>query len=231
VSFAVAAGLLAGGAGGATAVADPGSHGSTGHDHSGAGPSNQRSTSVTSGAGSLQKTVQGLASAFDSGRNPSPQYSSGANTQIVLHGNDNKTNKQNAGFVPVVPKVVDPIPNLGAPVTKVVTSGLLPPVQHPSATDPDFVTQTTNFGLFTITAAADPDDNEYVATVISTPFGTDVLTSGTDPSGSLGYGQAGVGVSGETVNTLITAHSQHSFAIPFTDPFAPLFTLFIPLGF
>jgi hypothetical protein len=212
-------------------VADPGSHGSTGHDHSGTGASNQRSTSVV--AGTLQRTVQGLASGLDSGRNPGPQTSSGATTQFALRGTDNKTNKQSAGIVPTIPKVADPIPNLGAPVTKVVTllPSLLPPVTHPSATDPDFVTQTTNFGLFTITAAADPDDNEYVATVISTPFGTDVLTSGADPSGSLGYGQAGVGVSGETVNTLITAHSQRSFAIPVTDPFAALFTLFIPLGF
>jgi hypothetical protein len=100
-----------------------------------------------------------------------------------------------------------------------------------SASDPDFISNTMNFfGLFANTAAADPDDH-FNADVTSLPFFTDILTSGTDPSGSLGFGAAGVGVAGETVNTLETPFFNATFAIPVTDPFAGLFTALIPLGF
>jgi hypothetical protein len=285
VSVAVATGLVMGGAGGATAVADPGSHGSTGHDHFGAGASSQGNSSVggTEGnpggsvAGALRRTVQGPASMLGSGRNPGPQASSGATTQIVLRGTDNKGEKQNAGPVapvtnvaasipnavaPVpnvvgsVPDAVRPIRNLVTPVTNVVASvpSLAAPVTNAgvvsvsspvasgsnviatlqddltSTSDTDFISNTHNFGLFTVTDAADPDDHQFVAIVISTPFGTDILTSGADPSGSLGFGAAGAGVPGETVNTLIMSFGQRTFAIPITDPLAPLFTLLVALG-
>jgi hypothetical protein len=98
----------------------------------------------------------------------------------------------------------------------------------------DFISSTMNFGLFSITAAADPDDNEFVAVVFSTPFFTDILTSGTDPSDTLGFGAAGTGVAGRTVNTFespILPFLDSSFAIPVTDPFAALFTAFVPFGF
>src|SRR4029077_15549031 len=89
-----------------------------------------------------------------------------------------------------VSNAVAPIPNLGTPVRNIVPSvpGLTPatnavPVSVPSAgasgpdviaavqnsltsTDPDFISHTTNFGLFTNTSVADPDDH-FVATVIS----------------------------------------------------------------
>jgi hypothetical protein len=298
VPFAVATGLLMGGAGGATAVADPGSSGSTGHGQSGAGGSGQASSSVGSRAGNpagsvagtLRTTVRQVTSAFGSGRNPGQQASSGATTQIGqigLRGTDNTQGKHNAGLAAAVPNVVASVPNvvaavpnavapilnLGTPVTNVVPSvpNLVTPVTNvvpsvpslltlvtnavgvsvPSAgasgpnaiaavqntltsTDPDFISHTTNFGLFTNTSAADPDDHEFVATVFQSPFATDILTSGADPSGSLGFGQTGVGVPGKTVNTLqspVFPFLDSTFALPFTDPLAPLFTALIPFGF
>ena len=99
-----------------------------------------------------------------------------------------------------------------------------------------------NFGLFTDQSFADPDDGEFVATVIqSQQLGfTDVLTSGADPSDSLAAfgvpGDAGIGVVGDTVNTFIdpsdpALESMLSFSLPFTDPLAELFTALLPLGF
>jgi len=88
------------------------------------------------------------------------------------------------------------------------------------------------FGLFANTAAADPDDH-FNADVTSLPFFTDILTSGADPSGSLGFGKAGVGVPGQTVNTLVSPvfpFLDSTIAIPVTDPFAALFTALIPFG-
>jgi hypothetical protein len=102
------------------------------------------------------------------------------------------------------------------------------------ASDTDFISSTTNFGLFSITAAADPDDNEFVAVVLSTPFFTDILTSGADPSDHLGFGAAGTGVAGETVNTFespVFPFLDSTFAIRVTDPFAALFTALVPFGF
>lgn len=97
--------------------------------------------------------------------------------------------------------------------------------------DTDFISHTDAFGPFSNIAAADPDDNEYVATVLQSPLGTDILTSGQDPSDSLGFGAAGEGMPGETVNTLETPFFDTSFALPFTDALAPIFTEFIPFGF
>ena len=109
--------------------------------------------------------------------------------------------------------------------------------------DTDFMTgPLQNFGLFTDQSFADPDDSEFVATVIqSQQLGfTDVLTSGADPSDSLaGFavpGDTGIGMVGETVNTFIDPSDPAldpmlSFTLPFTDPLAQLFTDLLPLGF
>jgi hypothetical protein len=100
-----------------------------------------------------------------------------------------------------------------------------------AAADPGFISSTRNvFGLFSITSAADPDDNNYVAVVISTPFFTDILTSGTDPEDNLGFGAASIGVPGQTVNTFLSPFLNFTIAIPVTDPFAELFTELIRLG-
>ena len=106
----------------------------------------------------------------------------------------------------------------------------------PPASDPDFMTSPTIsfFGLFSNTSFADPDDSEFVATVFATPFFTDILTSGADPSGSVGFGSAGVGVAGETVNTIespVFPFLDTTIAIPVTDPLASIFTMFLPFGF
>jgi hypothetical protein len=107
--------------------------------------------------------------------------------------------------------------------------------------DTDFmVSPLQNFGLFTDQSFADPDDNEFVATVFSNQFFTDVLTSGADPSDSLASfgvpGDVGVGMAGDTINTFIdpsdpALDSMLSFTLPFTDPLAQLFTDLLPLGF
>jgi hypothetical protein len=299
VPFAVATGLLIGGAGGATAVAAPGSSGSTGHGRPGAGASSQGINSVGSMAGNpagssvgsmagnpagsvvgtLRRTVQGLTSTFGSVGNPGPQASSGETTQIGLSGTNNMQGTHNAGLfaaapnvVPSVPHSVPPtlnlvtpvtnaiasvpslltrvttpvalVPNVVAPVTSVVASvpsagasGLdaIAAVQNTmTSADPDFISNTMNFfGLFANTAAADPDDH-FNADVTSLPFFTDILTSGADPEGGLGFGQAGIGVPGQTVNTLespVFPFLNSRIAIPITDPFAALFTALIPLGF
>ncbi len=98
-----------------------------------------------------------------------------------------------------------------------------------TAADPDFISNTHNFGLFSITTAADPDDN-YVAFVFSTPFFTNVLTSGTDPEDNLGFGPASIGVAGQTVNTFISPFLNFTIVIPFEDPFTELFTALVRLG-
>jgi hypothetical protein len=153
--------------------------------------------------------------------------------------------------VPLVPSPLTPVtnaiasvPSLLTPVTNAVAAfvpsagasgpNAIAAVQNTlTSTDPDFISHTTNFGLFTNTAAADPDDHEFVATVFSSSLFTDILTSGADPSGSLGFGQTGVGVPGQTVNTLVSPvfpFLDSTIAIPITDPFAALFTALIPFG-
>lgn len=101
------------------------------------------------------------------------------------------------------------------------------------ADDPDFISHTTDFGLFTLTSAGDPDDDNYVAVVLQTSLFTDILTSGTDPEDNLGFGAASIGVAGETVNTFIVPDNpdlDFTFSLPFTDPFAELFIELIQLG-
>jgi hypothetical protein len=101
-----------------------------------------------------------------------------------------------------------------------------------SAADPDFITSTHGFfGLFSVTSAADPDDNHYVAFVLRTPDFTNVLTSGTDPEDNLGFGAASIGVAGHTVNTFISPFLTFSIGIPIEDPFAELFTALVRAGF
>jgi hypothetical protein len=103
--------------------------------------------------------------------------------------------------------------------------------------DTDFMTgPLQDFGLFTNQSFADPDDGEFVATVFqSQQLGfTDILTSGADPSDGVGFGAAGIGVAGETVNTFIDPSDpmlDSTFSLPFADPLAELFTALLPLGF
>lgn len=106
------------------------------------------------------------------------------------------------------------------------------PTVTTSAADPDFITSTHGFfGLFSVTSAADPDDNHFVAFVLRTPFFTNVLTSGTDPEDNLGFGAASIGVAGHTVNTFMSPFFNFSIAIPVEDPFAALFTELVRAGF
>lgn len=134
---------------------------------------------------------------------------------------------------------------LGTAAGALLAAGLIPLATSPLAradgddgspgVDTDFVSgPLQNFGLFTNQSFADPGDNEFVATVFQSPLFTDILTSGADPSDSVGFGAAGAGVAGETVNTFIVPSDpalDSAFALPFTDPFAELFTALLPLGF
>ena len=138
---------------------------------------------------------------------------------------------------------------LGTAAGAFLAAGLIPlatsPVAHADpddvsvGADTDFMSgPLQNFGLFTDQSFADPDDGEFVATVIqSQQLGfTDILTSGADPSDGVGFGAAGIGEAGETVNTFIDPSdpalaSMLSFELPFTDPLAQIFTDLLPLGF
>jgi hypothetical protein len=116
-----------------------------------------------------------------------------------------------------------PSPTVDRPAAPTVTT---------SVVDPDFITSTHGFfGLFSVTSAADPDDNHFVAFVLRTPFFTNVLTSGTDPEDNLGFGAASIGVAGSTVNTFMSPFLNFSIAIPIEDPFAELFTALVRAGF
>jgi hypothetical protein len=66
--------------------------------------------------------------------------------------------------------------------------------------------------------------------VFRTPFFTNILTSGQDPEGNLGFGAAGIGVPGWTVNTFISPFLTFSIGIPVEDPFAELFIDLIRAG-
>ena len=118
-----------------------------------------------------------------------------------------------------------------------ITNGLVSdtvgntPAAASTAVDPGFISSTHNFGLFSITSAADPADNHFVAFVFSSPIFTDILTSGADPEDNLGFGPASIGVAGHTVNTFMSPFLNFTVAIPITDPFAELFTALVRLGF
>jgi hypothetical protein len=138
---------------------------------------------------------------------------------------------------------------LGAAAGAFLAAGLIPLATAASAradaddispgVDTDFMTgPLQNFGMFTDQSFADPSDSEFVATVFqSQQLGfTDILTSGADPSDGVGFGAAGIGEAGETVNTFIdpsnpALESLFTFELPFPDPLAELFTLLLPLGF
>jgi hypothetical protein len=133
--------------------------------------------------------------------------------------------------------VAQPSPKPAAPAPAPAELAMLglarrQPTVTASAADPDFITSTHGFfGLFSVTSAADPDDNHYVAFVLRTPFFTNVLTSGTDPEDNLGFGAASIGVAGHTVNTFLSPFLNFSVAIPVEDPFAELFTALVRAGF
>jgi PPE-repeat protein len=102
----------------------------------------------------------------------------------------------------------------------------LSPVTSPVAGDPDLMSQTTNFGLFSTKSFADPDDN-FVATVISSPLLTGTVTSGAEPA-------LGLGMAGQTIlafQSPVLPFLNSSIALPVSDPLAPLFTALLPLGF
>jgi hypothetical protein len=102
-----------------------------------------------------------------------------------------------------------------------------------SIPDPDFISNVHDLGLFTITTAADPDD-DFIAFVIQSSLFTDILTSGADPEGDLGLGDASFGLAGATVNTFessVFPFLDGTFTLPFPDPLADLFTLLVQLGF
>jgi hypothetical protein len=136
---------------------------------------------------------------------------------------------------------------LGAAAGAFLAAGLIPLTTAASAradgdditpaVDTDFMSgPLQDFGLFTNQSFADPDDSEFVATVFSSqPLGfTDILTSGADPSDGVGFGPAGIGVAGETINTFIDPSDpmlDSTIVLPFTDPLAQLFTDLLPLGF
>jgi hypothetical protein len=118
----------------------------------------------------------------------------------------------------------DPVTN--GLVTETATSAV-----ESSAVDTGFISSTRDFfGLFSITSAGDPDDNNFVAVVFETPLFTIVLTSGSDPEDNLGFGAPSIGVAGHTVATFISPFVTFSAAIPIEDPFAELFIELIRLG-
>ncbi len=103
----------------------------------------------------------------------------------------------------------------------------LAPVTNPVPSDPDLMSQTTNFGLFSTTSLADPDDKNFVATTISSPLFTASVTSGAEPT-------LGLGAAGKTIlafQSPVLPFLDSSIALPVTDPLAPLFTALLPLGF
>jgi hypothetical protein len=138
---------------------------------------------------------------------------------------------------------------LGTAAGAFLAAGLIPLATAASAradgddvtpgVDTDFMSgPLQDFGLFTDQSFADPDDNEFVATIVSNQSFTDVLTSGADPSDSLAAfgapGDTGIGVVGETINTFIDPSDpalDSTIVLPFTDPLAQLFTDLLPLGF
>jgi PPE-repeat protein len=118
-----------------------------------------------------------------------------------------------------------PLHNLA---TQLASALGLSPVTNPVAGDPDFMSQTTNFGgLFSSTSIADPDDSHFVGTNLVSQLFTASVTSGREPT-------LGLGAPGQTILTFqspVAPFLNSSFALPVTDPLAPLFTALLPLGF
>jgi PPE-repeat protein len=121
---------------------------------------------------------------------------------------------------------VAPLQSLNSLASQLAGALGLNPVTFPVPGDPNFGIQTSNFGLFSTTSAADPDDN-YVATSISTPLFTSTVTSGFERT-------LGLGAPGQTLLTFqspVAPVLNGGIALPVTDPLAPLFTALLPLGF
>ena len=124
----IATGLFLGGAGGAIAVADADSHGSTTHDHDAdrsSQGSNPAGSTVSSPPGSVSNTVrttlQGVTGALGPGRNLGLQASTGATSPKIVPGRtDNTDAKKQLGLVAAVPNVVAQVPGPVAPVTNAV---------------------------------------------------------------------------------------------------------------
>jgi hypothetical protein len=140
---------------------------------------------------------------------------------------------------------------LGTAAGAVLAAGLIPlatsPVAHAICVDdvplcdPDFISAPDKlaplFG-FTDVGAADPADN-FEAMVVQIPGTgiTDVLTSGTDPSGFLATLGApedtAIGTAGVTLNTFIdpSLGIDSTTTIPFTDPLAQLWDFLVANAF
>jgi PPE-repeat protein len=121
-----------------------------------------------------------------------------------------------------------PLQSLNRLATRLAGALGLSPVTNPVAGDPDFMSQTSGFGgLFWNTSIADPDDNHFVGTNISSPLFTAAVTSGAETT-------LGLGAPGQTILTFqspVAPFLNSSVALPVTDPLAPLFTALLPLGF
>ncbi|BBX96406.1 hypothetical protein MLAC_17000 [Mycobacterium lacus] len=103
----------------------------------------------------------------------------------------------------------------------------LNPVTNPVPGDPGLESQTQSFGPFTITALGDSAENNFVGLIVESPFFNNTLTSGQETS-------LGLGAPGQTVNRFespVLPFLNSSFALPVTDPLAPLFIALLPLGF
>jgi hypothetical protein len=122
---------------------------------------------------------------------------------------------------------VTPLQSLNGLATRLAAALGFNPVTNPVPGDPDFMSQTTNFGgLFSTTSLADPDDNFFVATRFVSPLFTAAATSGFEPT-------VGLGAPGQTIlrfQSPVAPFLNSSIALPFTDPIAPLFTALLPLG-
>ena len=164
-------GLLLGGAGGAIAVADPGSHGSVEHGPGCADKTNHGSSTAGNPPRSgttVRKTLQGVTSALGSDGNPGPQASSGATgPKTEPRGGDTTDAKKDAslgGAVPNVvalapiavapaPPAVAPAPPAVAPATNAVAQA-----RNPGGQAPNPVTPATN-GVAQAPAAIAPVTN------------------------------------------------------------------------
>jgi hypothetical protein len=96
------AGLLMGGAGGAVAVADPGSSGTAAHGDDGTNTSGQGSSTATRPVGNVsdtpRKRIQGVTSTLGSGRKPGQQPSTGSESpKSEFGGTGSKDEKKDSG--------------------------------------------------------------------------------------------------------------------------------------
>lgn len=136
-------GLFLGATGGAIATADPDSSGSSATGDDGADGSSQGSGTASSPAGSttsspvgsitdsLRKTLQGVTSTFGSGRRPSLQPSTGAESSTPEPGGtDTADENEDSDLVAAVPNPVEPVPAVVEAATSVVepSTGVVEPV-------------------------------------------------------------------------------------------------------